>query len=248
MKKILLIGLVVVGIGVAGVVALAFFLGQAITAGVNKFGPAITQTKVTLASARVSPIDGIGTLKGLVIGNPKGWSENNLCALGEIHIKMEPMSVFGDRIVIHEIRIDGPEFNYETKIVASNVSDLLKAIEATTGSPKPGAEQPMTNAGKPIKFEVRKFTLSNAVARVGGLGQGMTVQMPPIELNDLGTKEGGITPAEMVQAVMRSVTTSVVAATMKGAGDLNLTSGAAAAESLKKAGESIKGMFGGQKK
>ncbi|MSU65117.1 MAG: hypothetical protein EXS38_03210 [Opitutus sp.] len=71
--------------------------------------------------------------------------------------------------------------------------------------------------------------------------------MPPIALDDLGTKEGGITPDQLAVAVMRSVTGSVVSATAQAAGKIGGTASAAAAEGLKGAGDAIKGMFGGKK-
>jgi uncharacterized protein involved in outer membrane biogenesis len=246
MKKILLYGgiaLLVLVIG--GFITAQIFLGSIIKAGVNKFAPGITQTKVELAGASVSPFTGSGSLSGLVVGNPKGWSENNVCALGKIHVDVAPMSLLGDHIVIDLIEIDAPEFNYETKLVASNVGDLLKNIEQATGG---GKGKPATaESGKPVKFEVKKFKLSNGKVRVGVGAAGMTLPMPPIELTDLGTKEGGITPDQLAVAVMRSVTTSIVSATTKAAGEIGKTSGAAAAEGVKQVGDAIKGLFGGKK-
>jgi hypothetical protein len=71
--------------------------------------------------------------------------------------------------------------------------------------------------------------------------------MPPITLTDLGTKEGGITPDQLALAVMKSVTGSIVSATARAAGDIGKTGGAAAAGGVKKAGDAIKGLFGGKK-
>ncbi len=246
MKKILLYGgitLVVLLIG--GFITAQIFLGSIIKAGVNRIAPGITQTKVELAGASVSPLSGSSTLTGLVVGNPKGWSENNLCALGKIHVDVAPMSLLGDHIFIDLIEIDAPEFNYETKLVASNVSDLLKNIEQTTGraKDKPAA----ADSGKPVKIAVKKFKLSNGKVRVGVGAAGMTLPMPPIELTDLGTKEGGITPDQLAVAVMRSVTASIVSATTKAAGEIGKTGGAAAAEGAKQVGDAIKGLFGGKK-
>ncbi|MBI5691531.1 MAG: hypothetical protein HZC55_15720 [Verrucomicrobia bacterium] len=249
MKKLLVIAGIVVGVGLVGGLALAFFLGSIVTAGVNKFAPQITQTKVVLESARISPLTGSGTLAGLVVANPKGWSDNNLCALGKIHVSVAPFSLLGDHIVVNEIVIDAPEFNYETKLVASNVGDLLKNIEAATGGKGPsGAAAPQTKEGKPIKFEVKKFTLTNGKVRLGVGGAGATLPMPGIELTDLGTKEGGITPDQLAFAVMKSVTGSIVSATAKAMGDIGKTGGATAVEGVKKAGDAIKGLFGGDKK
>lgn len=247
MKKLLIFGGIVVGIGIVGVVVLTFFLGSIVTKGVNKFGPEITQTKCELQSASLSPLSGSGTLKGLVIGNPKGWSENNLCSLGTVHVDVAPFSIFGDHIVINTIEIDAPEFNYETKLVASNVNDLLKNIEQAMGGKKPGTE-PTTKDGKPVKFEVKHFKLNNGKVRVGVGPAAMTLPMPPIELHDLGTKEGGITANQLAFAVMRSVTASIVSATTEAIGKLGKTSGASAAEGVKQVGDAIKGIFGGEKK
>lgn len=244
-KKLLYIGGGLVVVGLVTFLALQFFLGSVVTAGINNFAPKLTQTKVVLDGANISPLTGSGTLRGLVVGNPKGWSDSNLCALGKIHVDVAPFSILGDHIIVNEIEIDAPEFNYETKIVASNVADLLKNIEAAMGGKGPEAT---TKTGKPIKFEVKKFRLTNGKVRLGVAGAAMTLPMPPIELNDLGTKEGGITPDQLVFAVMRSVTSSVVTATAQAAGQIGSTSGAATVEGLKKTGEAIKGLFGGGKK
>jgi hypothetical protein len=247
MKKLLIIGGTVIGLGLIAIVATSFFLGGIVTAGVNNFAPKITQTSVTLASASISPLTGSGTLNGLVVGNPKGWSSTPLCSLGKVHIDVAPFSILGDHIVVNEIVIDAPEFNYETKIVASNVSDLLKNIEAVTGGGAAGA-QATTKSGKPIKFEVKHFSLHDGKVRLGVGAAALPLPMPPIELTNLGTSEGGITPDQLVYAVMKSVTGSIVSATTQAAGKIGATSGAAAAEGAKKAVEGIKGLFGGGKK
>jgi uncharacterized protein involved in outer membrane biogenesis len=244
MKKLLLIGGALVAVVVVAVVVLSFFLGGIVTAGVNNFGPKITQTKLTLGGASISPLTGSGTLSNLVVGNPQGWSENNLCSLGKIHLAVAPFSVLGDRILIHEIVIDAPEFNYETKLIASNVNDLLKNIEqATGGGKKDPAAAPTTKEGKPIRIEVKSFRLTNGKVRLGVGGAGATLPMPPITLTDIGTKEGGVTPDQLAFAVMKSVTSSIVTATASALGDIGKTGGASAAEGVKKAGEALKGLF-----
>ncbi len=248
MKKLVCIGGGLLVLAIVGFFALEFFLGQIVTAGVNNFAPKLTQTKVVLAHSIISPLSGSGTLSGLVVGNPKGWSDGNLCSLGKVHVNIAPFSLLGDHIIVNEIAIDAPEFNYETKIIASNVADLLKNIEATMGGDKDAAPQATTPGGKPIKLVVKKFRLTNGKVRLGLAGTGITLPMPDIELTDLGTNEGGITPDQLVLAVMKSVTRSVVTATARAAGDIGKTGGAAAAEGAKKAVEGLKGFFSGDKK
>lgn len=247
MKKVLGYGLgSIVLLAVIGYVVLQFFLGSIVKAGVNNIGPQITQTKVELKSAHVSPLTGAGTLTGFSVGNPAGWSEGNAFNLGQIHLDVAPMSLFGDYILIEELIIDQPEFSYETKLISSNISDLLKNIEASMGGQK--GKEPAAKNGKPLKLAVKHLVLRNGKVRVGVGGAAVTMPMPPIELNNVGTAEGGVTPAGLAFAVMRSVTASVVAASTDALKNVGGTSGAAAAEAAKQAGEAIKGLFGGKKK
>ena len=248
MKKILGISVLAVLVLVVGLyITMQFFLGSIVKAGVNKFGPSITQTRVELQGANISPLSGAGTLTGIVVGNPQGWSQADAFRLGKVHISMEPFSVFKDHIVINELTIEQPEFLYETKIVASNIGDLLKNIEKSIGGKDAEAK---TKDGKPIKMVVRKLVLKDGKVTlgVGGAGGVVTMPMPPLNMTDIGTAEGGITPAQVVYAIMRSVTTSVVSASTGALAKLGGTTGAASLEGAKQVGSAIKGIFGGSKK
>src|SRR3990172_4509823 len=104
-KKILWIFGTLFLVSVAVVVVLTFFLGSIVRAGVNRVGPALTKTRVELADARISPLSGIGTLTGFVVGNPEGWTSDRALYLGKVHVDLQPFSLFGDHIVINEILI-----------------------------------------------------------------------------------------------------------------------------------------------
>jgi hypothetical protein len=246
MKKfIVFTGVALLVLALGAYVILQFFLGSIVTAGVNKFGPAMTQTKVELDSATLSPLSGVGTLTGLTVGNPQGWSNANAFRLGKIHVDLEPFSILKDHIVINEITIDQAEILYETKIVASNIGDLLNNIEQAMGGNK--AAQPTTETGKPVKMVVKKFVLRNSKVTLGVGTTAIALPMPPVELTDLGVAENGITPAAVAFAVMRSITTSVITASKEGMTKLGGTAGAAAADAVKKGGEALKGFLGGKK-
>ena len=81
-KKILLAG----GIGllvliVVAVIVVGLFLGKIVKAGVERVGPKITQTTLTVDAVDLSLLTGSATVKNLVVGNPArqiGW----VCACG----------------------------------------------------------------------------------------------------------------------------------------------------------------------
>jgi len=242
MKKLLVIVCI---LAVVAYVGLAFFLGSVVKAGVTSFGPKLTQTKVELASASLSPLTGSGTLSGLAVGNPKGWSEGNAFSLGKVHVSVQPWSIFGDHIVINEIIIDQPEFAYETKFVSSNIKDLLKNIEDFTGG---GGKTATTKSGQPIKFVVKKFRVTNAKATLGVGVAALPVPLPPISLDNLGVAEGGITADQLAGALMKNVLSGIVSGTAHALSQVGSTAGAASLEktkeAAKKAGDSIKKLFG----
>jgi hypothetical protein len=235
-----LIGGVMLALVVGAYLVLAHNLDAMVVKGVNTYGPKLTQTKVELASARLSPLSGSGTLTGLTVGNPAGWSAGRAFYLGQVHLDIQPRSVLGDPIVINEILIDQPEFNYETTIFSSNIKDLLKNIESFTGGGR--GQEPVAKDGKPRKFIVRKFRFTNGKARVELGANVLAVALPPISLDDVGVAEGGITADQLSGVLMRKVLASVVEGTANAvkSGDLSVDQLKAAA---KNAGDALKKMF-----
>jgi uncharacterized protein involved in outer membrane biogenesis len=246
MKKKPLVFLGVIAVAALAVyIGLTFFLGSVVRAGVNSFAPKLTQTKFELNSARISPFTGSGSLHGLTVGNPEGFSDNPAFYRGQIHVKVKPFSLFGDYIEIEEIIIDQPEFLYETKLINSNIKQLLKNIEQFTGD---GGKEPTTESGEPIKFVVKKFRLTNGTTRLGVGPAALPVPLSPISMDNLGVDKGGITPDELAGEIMSSVLTDIVSATGKAALKAGSTVGAnaadAAGKAVKGAGEGIKKLFG----
>jgi uncharacterized protein involved in outer membrane biogenesis len=202
--QVSLFGLLVVL--VAGYLVVAYSMGSVVKAGVNRVGPKLTQSRVELAGAKLSPLTGAGTLSGLTVGNPTGWSNGNAFTLAKVSLDLEPKSVFGDTIIINEIIIDQPEFNYETRIMSSNIQDLLKNIQQATG----GGKDTETKDGPPKKFIVKKFRLTNAKATVIAGGAAVPVPLPAISLDDLGVAEGGLTGGQLAAAIMKPIVAEVI--------------------------------------
>ena len=237
MKKIVLFLLVLVLIAYVGA---QFFLGSIVKAGVNQIGPRLTQTTVVLEDADVSPLSGKGSLSGLAVGNPPGWSDARAIYLGHMTFDLEPMSFLKDAIVLNDLTIDQPEFTYETRVVSSNIGDIMKNIEAAVGP----ATEPQATDTKQRKLIVKHFRLQNAKVTVGMGSTALPLSLPPVELHDLGVKEGGLTPSELSFAIMKAITPEIIGAVTKSAGGIS----SGVNDAMKKAGEGLQKMLGGGKK
>lgn len=244
MKKVLLIlGLSVAILLLAGYFVAAYFLGGVVKSGVNNLGPRLTQSPVTLDGATISPFSGTGTLTGLTVGNPAGWSPGPAMQVGKMHLQLEPRSAFGDVIVIDELTIDEPAFNYETKLVSSNIQDLLKNIQAYAG----GGQADPAKEGPPKKFIVKKLRFTNGKATVIAAGASLPVPLPEIALDNLGVAEGGITANQLALIVMRDVVSKIAAAAATALPQLGLGAGGAGLqkteEAVKQVGDALKKML-----
>ncbi len=244
MKKFLKIVAVLVVLGVIALVAVGFFLGPIVTKAVNTAGPKITGTRVELASASISPLNGGGTLAGLFVGNPEGWSGDKAFYLGEVRASVRPASLLSDCVVVDEVFIEAPEFVYEQRLLGgSNIDALLKQIETNTGGggKAPPASEP--GAGEPMKFIVKSFRLQNAKMSLVAAGQTITVPLPPLTLTDLGVAQGGITADQVATAVLRQVLAQMgvaAAGALVDAGGTLIKGGAKGAEGVK---DAAKGAF-----
>lgn len=244
MKKVFIsLAVVLLALVLVAYLAGQFFLGSILKTGVNRVGPRVTQSKVVLEDASISPFSGSGSLSGLSVGNPQGWSDANALYLGRIEFAVQPTSLLHEVIVVNDLSISEPAFTYETRVVSSNIGDLLKNIEAAVGS----KAEPAAKDEKPRKFIVKHLRLQNAKVTVGVGPAAVPLTMPDIELTDLGVKEGGLTSGQLSFAIMRAVMPNIIAATTQAAGKLTGTMGAAAGDAVKKAGEGLQKMLGGKK-
>jgi len=242
MKKLLYILGGLAALAVIAIVVVILMLGSIVKAGVNRVGPQITQTTFVLNSAKISPFSGSGTLKELTIGNPKGWTTEHAFYLKEISLNLVPGSITGDHIVINSIVIDNPEIIYETTITNSNLQDLLKNIQQSTGgtaqSAEPEAKQPEAQPAKETKIEIKSFRLANVTVKVAAAGNVYTLTLPELVMMNLGTQEGGLTPNQLATAIVKEITTQVAKAALNSAAKKGL---------LDKAGEGLRGLLGGKK-
>ena len=201
-KTVLLLVLLAVLVG--GYLFLGDLLGRGAVAAVNKYGPPLTGTQVTLGSAHVSPFTGGGWMKKLFVGNPTGFKTAKAFSVGHVALKVKPLSLLGDVVDVEEVTVENPEFIYETKLISSNLGTILDNIEKSTGSDSP---QPTTSPsdGSTKKIIIRHFVLDGAKVTVAVGNTSLVVPLARLELTDIGVAKGGVTPAEAVAEILPQV-------------------------------------------
>lgn len=217
MKKILLfLLLLIVLVGVGGYFYLGSFLSSVVRSGIERFGPKYTQTSVSIDSVAVSPFAGGAGLTGLTVGNPEGYQTEYAFYLGDIQVKMDPASLIQEVIVINEVIIDEPRFNFEHRSLTSNFQKILDNVnKALPPSTKP-QEQP--EEAQPKRFIVEYLELKNAHVYGSVAGNTFERDLPALRVEKIGVEKGGVTAAEASVEVMRSVLGQVMRAVVSDPG------------------------------
>ena len=248
MKKWIIRSIIgVVALVVVAVLVVFLFLNSIVKKGVETVGPQIVKVDVKLASANLSPFSGSGELKGLEVGNPEGYKSPSAIKVGSIKVAIEVGSVISDTIKIDSINIQSPEITCEGGLGGINLKDIQKNLSsgATTTETKPAAEDKGSK-----KFYVKDIVIEGgkinvALNELGG--KGITVPLPPIHLQNVGSETMGVSAKELTSQILEPVLTSAVKAAVASVGNVGEAVGdvgKGAAEQINKVGKGIKGLFG----
>tara|TARA_R110002110_G_scaffold11656_4_gene55822 strand:+ start:4072 stop:4896 length:825 start_codon:yes stop_codon:yes gene_type:complete len=200
--------LAIVVIAIVGVVVFIYSnLDSIVKDAVEEHGPRYAGVSVKLAKVELSPENGEGKLSGLIVGNPEGYQTDSAFKLGSISLNIDISSLTGDTIIIKSIVIDKPEITYEFGEGGSNVDVIGKNVEKAAGPP--GEKTPAEKKGPGKKMIVESLVVSNGNVSVSHpllKGKKVGSDLPTIRLKDIGKdKEGGATPAEVVDRVMDAI-------------------------------------------
>lgn len=200
-------------------------------------GSALIGAPIRLDSVHIDTRSGAGELRGLTIGNPPGFATPHLLQVARVRVEVDVRTLGAPVVVIPLLEIEAPDVIYEKGATQSNVeaiqSHLARQIEQ--GTPDAGAD------GKPPRrYIVGRLQLLRPRAQASApILQGRTVSLnlPEMDLRDLGKAEGGLTAGELGAQVARALQLRLKAAysferVVESVGD-----------SVKQAGESIGKLF-----
>ncbi len=211
-----------------------FFLNHIVERGIETVGPHLTGTNVELSEVDLALLSGKGSVRGFVVGNPKGFHTDRAFELDEVRVDLALLSLLSSTIVVEEIYIGGPKITYEKKGDTSNLLAITRHIHSVAGGAG-GSEEPQEDQGSEPsegpKIRVERFELKDAQVKAQILkDKTLDVPLPGIELDNLGGPQGA-SVGEVSAEVMDTVTGRVTAAVAKRALSLGAGGGAEQAES-----------------
>lgn len=175
-----------------------FFLGSIVKTGIEKIGPKVTGTAVSVGAVTISPLTGSGRIHDLAIGNPPGFKSESAVKMKDFRINLVPKSLIKDVVVIRSVHIDGPEITKEggnLETIQRNVQNFMPEDKGAKKSSK--------------KVIIDDLRITNAKVRVEILGKLKVITIPDIRLTGLGRESGGTSPAKVVEKVLNSLLSGV---------------------------------------
>lgn len=207
MLKKALIFLAIAGVVLAGAGYWAYHsLDFIVKSAIEHFGPDVTGVSIKVGDVKISARDGRGSLKGVEIGNPGGFSSARAARLGEIRVAIDPLTLRDPVVVVREIAIEAPEISYERGARETNLDVIQRNISRyasggatdTKGKPPPGERASST------RYVIERITIRNARVTMTNpalKGQGITFTLPDIQLRDLGKGRGGVSASQAANIV-----------------------------------------------
>ena len=212
MKRGLLIGGGVVAVlAVAAVWLVYSSLDSLVRAAVEKYGSEITRTEVRLNEAVISATSGEGVLRGLKMGNPRGFKSDSAFRLGEVRVRIDIASLGRDTVVIKEVVIAAPEITYELGPNGSNIDAIRRNVESAMGAGAgraQGGDAPKGGGEAGTKLVIEDLYVLGGKVGVGATaleGETLSAALPDIHLTGIGRDKGGATPAEVLDRVIGAV-------------------------------------------
>jgi hypothetical protein len=204
--KYIAIGLIVLLL--TGFLILSLTIDSIIKSNIEKVGSEMTGTMVTVSSVSVSPFSGQGTVKGLRIANPEGYSTEHAIVVDDLFIKMNIRSLWSDLIVIEEVVATGPAIYVEQKLPGNNLRTIMNNINeaASRGTP--------TDSEMMIDHFLLKDGSVDLYTEIGG-ERSARVEMAEIELNNLGSDNGRAATEQVIRQIADRVIEQALRSAMR---------------------------------
>ena len=204
MRKLLKVVGVLLVLFVVGVAVIAICIDPIVRRGVEYGSTSALKVPTRLGAATVK-FSGKATLDRFEVDNPAGFKEPKAIVFERLDLALRPKGLFDPAVYVDELRIVKPEVTLEFTGTKNNLSTLLDHLSAG----KPAAEE--KKEGK--KFLIRKLRIESGTVKFRSdlLSEtARTLTLPPIELDNIGTAEGGASTTELLRVLLQALATAAL--------------------------------------
>jgi uncharacterized protein involved in outer membrane biogenesis len=222
MKKTVIIATFLLLAAIIVIVLVLTNINTVVKAAIERYGSQATKTAVRVASVEIELAAGRGSLAGLAVANPAGFSLPDIVRLRQISLRIPSKPLSGGVLLLDEVRVSGPEvFSEMNSAGSTNIEVFKKNLERPQQASKPG-----NRSAKETRIVIRKFVFEHGKidVRMPGLSD-ITVVLPRLELNDIGGKKG-VAPAEAARVVATALAEQAARTVLQAQGERVLRKGA----------------------
>jgi hypothetical protein len=204
-KKLLIAFTLLAAFIVLACAVAVIFIDPIVRAAVEKQSAIALKVPTKLDDASIK-FSGHATLGKFEISNPAPYTEPRAITFERFDVAVPPRQLLGEVVHVDAVTVVRPEMTLEFSGTKNNLSALLDNISA--GQP---AGRSAPSGGK--KFLIRKLRIENAVARFKSdllPGGARSVTLPAIELENVGTAEGGASMGQILRVILESLGTAAL--------------------------------------
>jgi hypothetical protein len=206
-KKLVAVTAIIVAI-LAGAVFFAYErLDFIVKIALEHYGPGVTGVSVQVGEVEISPHDGRGRLRNLEIGNPPGFAASRAARFGDVVLEVDPATIRAQVVHVRAIGIEAPTIVYERGDKTTNLDTIARNIEAyvkRAGDAEGAGQAP----GGKRRYIVDRLLIRGAKVTMTTpslRGQGVSFDLPDIELRDIGQRQGGLTASQLASLVTNTL-------------------------------------------
>jgi len=206
-KKLLIAGGILVVIVVIGVSFLGSNLDSIVKKAITRVGSEMTGVSVDVDKVALALADGRGEIGGLVVENPRGYKGPHAFKLGSIVLDLDTASATKDVVVIKELTIEAPDIVYDKGTDGSNVEAIQRNIDEY-GKTHGDEDKTARDDAAAKRFIIESLQIRNGKIRL--TGRDTVIDLPPLQMRDVGKSRGGMTGAEIASVVVKQMTQATV--------------------------------------
>ena len=166
-------------------------------------GKLLLKTDVYISSVNIG-LDGSLNIKDIRIKNPSDFSQNDFLKLENLSIKIRPETLFKETIYVENVNFKNAnilvELNDKMQI---NIAELSKQIN----TPKEKASEKTKSSKFEKKFIIENFSIISPTLLLSSkkLSINKNYKLPDVKIVDIGVKENGLPPEEIVTGFLARI-------------------------------------------